>query len=324
MISLGTYFYRVAPFLLGLSLCVPGCGLKGKDPARHFMMDRDGQHYISDVPFYAQEKYQCGPASLAMVLSRTGIEVTPEELKDDVFTPQRKGAMQHDLIAATRKHGRLAYEIYGMKELLSEVAHDHPVIVLQNMGLQWFPQWHYSVAVGYDPNTETMILHSGTTKDMHQHIQTFYNTWERSRFWGLLVLKPSDVPHTARQSRYLKAVFGLEHAGKREEAAKGYTAALSHWPKSLAAAIGRGNCLYNLGKIKEAEKAFRKALLKHPESPELYNNLAHVLMERGRLHQARKAIQQAITLGEGQNTAYKHTLKQINDQSESTDSVNAQ
>jgi hypothetical protein len=54
------------------------------------------------------------------------------------------------MIGAARRHGRLAYLITGPDSMFEEVAAGHPVIVLQNLGLSWYPVWHYAVVVGYD------------------------------------------------------------------------------------------------------------------------------------------------------------------------------
>ena len=48
---------------------------------------------LSEVPFFAQEAFQCGPASLAMTLNAAGIAVTPETLKPELYFPDRHGSL---------------------------------------------------------------------------------------------------------------------------------------------------------------------------------------------------------------------------------------
>ncbi|MEN8123438.1 MAG: C39 family peptidase, partial [Bacteroidota bacterium] len=55
---------------------------------------------IADIPFYPQEEFQCGPASLAMVLTWSGQLVTPAELISEVYTPAKKGSLQSAIISA--------------------------------------------------------------------------------------------------------------------------------------------------------------------------------------------------------------------------------
>jgi hypothetical protein len=75
---------------------------------------------LETFPFYAQDAYQCGPATLAMALTWSGETVTPAELKDQVYSPSRKGSLQLSMVAATRRRGKIAYEISDSKTLYSE------------------------------------------------------------------------------------------------------------------------------------------------------------------------------------------------------------
>jgi hypothetical protein len=77
--------------------------------------DLPSAYELEAVPFYPQEDYQCGPATLAMALSFSGLALQPEDLVDEVYTPSRKGSLQMAMIGATRRHGRLAYEISGLE-----------------------------------------------------------------------------------------------------------------------------------------------------------------------------------------------------------------
>ena len=117
------------------------------------------RHKLNAVPFFPQKAYQCGPASLAMVLSWSGLQISPDELTPQVYTPSLKGSLQPAMIAATRRQGKVAYPISGAQALLREIAAGHPVIVLQNLGLSWIPVWHYAVVIGYDLDAEMVILH---------------------------------------------------------------------------------------------------------------------------------------------------------------------
>ena len=84
---------------------------------------------LTAVPFFPQEKYQCGPAALAMAISWSGLPVRPEDLVEQVYTPSRKGSLQVAMIAAVRRHGRLAYEISDLESLFPEIAAGYPVIM---------------------------------------------------------------------------------------------------------------------------------------------------------------------------------------------------
>ena len=62
---------------------------------------------LSSVPFYPQEAYQCGPAALAGVLGAAGVAATPSSLAPQVYLPGRQGSLQLELMAASRRAGRI-------------------------------------------------------------------------------------------------------------------------------------------------------------------------------------------------------------------------
>ena len=45
---------------------------------------------LTAVPFFPQEKYQCGPAALATAINWSGLPVRPEDLVEQVYTPHAK------------------------------------------------------------------------------------------------------------------------------------------------------------------------------------------------------------------------------------------
>jgi hypothetical protein len=61
-----------------------------------------------------------------MALTWSGQAVTPAELKDQVYSPSRKGSLQLSMVAATHRRGNIAYEINEPENLHSEIAAGHP------------------------------------------------------------------------------------------------------------------------------------------------------------------------------------------------------
>lgn len=85
---------------------------------------------LQDVPFFPQDEFQCGPAALATVLVDSGVAVTPDELTDKVYLPEREGSLQLELIAASRRYERLPYVLDGtLAAILAELAAGRPVLV---------------------------------------------------------------------------------------------------------------------------------------------------------------------------------------------------
>src|SRR5689334_22420400 len=117
---------------------------------------------LTKVPFFAQQEYQCGPAALAMVLGFDGVDVTPESLVPKVYLPQRHGSLQVEMVAAPRAYGLVSWQLAPrLEDVLREVEHGTPVVVLQDYGLWPVRIWHYAVVVGFDRGTRKVVLRSG-------------------------------------------------------------------------------------------------------------------------------------------------------------------
>lgn len=265
---------------------------------------------LEAVPFFPQERYQCGPAALASVLAWDGVDVTPEQLTPQVYLPQRQGSLQLELVAAVRRHQRVPYPLQGgMEALLREVGAGHPVLVLQNLGLDWYPSWHYAVVVGYDLGADRLVLRSGIERRHEVSLSTFERTWRRGNEWALVVLGPEHLPATAEELAYLKAVNGLERVGEQLAAAQAYRSALGRWPQSLAAWFGLGNSLYAGGDLAGAEQAYRRLLELEPGHAPTLNNLGYLLYLRGDRGAAEALVRRALALEP--RPAYRETLELI-------------
>src|SRR5665647_1957756 len=98
---------------------------------------------LTNVPYFAQDAFQCGPASLAMSLNAVGYSVTPELLKPELYLPDRHGSLQVEMLAAARRNGAVAYQLAPeLNDVLHEIAAGTPVVVLQNLAFSWYPVWH--------------------------------------------------------------------------------------------------------------------------------------------------------------------------------------
>ncbi|MDZ7759049.1 MAG: PA2778 family cysteine peptidase [Desulfovermiculus sp.] len=266
---------------------------------------------IQNVPAYAQEEHQCGAAALASLLYWSGIHISPEELVYQVYDPQRKGTLQSSLLSTARRQGRVAYPIQGFETLQKELRAGHPVLVLLNKGLNWWPVWHYAVVCGFEGPHPTIIMAGGKPNKEKISWSIFHQMWLRADEWGLLVLSPEDLPATASAQEWLRAVHGLELAGQYEQALTGYAVALQRWPFDLAAMMGMANSLYALNRLTEAEKTLCQAVKMHPDSGPAFNNLAQVLLEQGKPQAAHKAINTALELGGPYTESFQETRTAI-------------
>jgi len=253
---------------------------------------------IETIPFHAQqEKGDCGPATLAMVLKWSGVSTHPDTLSPMLMSPEEKGTLQISMIAGARRFGRVAYTLSQPEDLLPELAAGHPVIALQNLGFSWWPKWHYSTVVGYDLPNKQILLHSGSQNFKKTPIGLFNKTWKSGQYWGLLVLPPEELPITATENRYILSVASLEQAGHWQNATNAYKASLVKWPSSIAARIGLSNTYYALNNLDSAEAILRDALEISPSDGIVLNNLAHILWKQGKNREAARYALMAIQSG---------------------------
>ncbi len=278
------------------------------------------QASIPDIPFYPQEEYQCGPAALAMAAGAAGVALTPEELVEHVYLPARQGSLQQEMLATSRRYGLLAYQIQpDMEGLLREIAAGNPVIVLQNLGLQSLPKWHYAVAIGYDRSRNTILLHSGRIERMEMSLFTFEHTWARSGYWGMLALQPDQLPVTVQPDRFVAAAAALERTHP-QAAYTAYRTALHAWPSNRLAWLGVGNTAYAEGRLDNALEAYQTLVALHPDFADGWNNFAQVLFEKGRMEEASSAIARAIQLGGARAQRYEELQREIQVQAPATPS----
>ena len=273
--------------------------------------DLPAQAQISNVPFIAQEDYQCGPAALAMAAQHAGVQRDMAMWVEQVYVPARQGALQTEMLAASRRNGLPAYTLAPrIDALLREVAAGNPVLVLQNLAFGWSPVWHYAVVTGFDQAQGTVTLHSGRTASMPMPLTTFERTWARADRWAMVALAPQRLPATALADAYVASVVALERV-QPAAAQAAYAAALRAWPAHRTALMGAGNSAYALGQLVAAQQAYRAAAQAYPQDGDAWNNLAQVLLDTGQHRAALQAAQQAVAAGGKRAVQYQNLLQEI-------------
>lgn len=266
---------------------------------------------VAGVPFYPQDKYYCGPASLAMMLSWAGIPANQDEIATQIYTPDRQGTLPLDVMAGARRNGTMAIEVYSLQDLLAEIAAGHPVLVFQNLGLAFWPKWHFAVAVGYDLPEEYLVLHSGRESRLVSNLNAFERSWKRAGYWAITVTPPNRLPVRATESAALDAAAGIERAGRYTAARTAYQTIAGRWPRSVITRMGLGNVEYKLGNYSSAADAFRQAARMNAAYAPAWHNLANALAAQGLRDEAINAARQAVDLGGRHVDIYRLTLEEI-------------
>jgi len=267
---------------------------------------------LAETPFFPQDKYQCGPASLAMVLNAAGAGVSPQQLQPLVYLPGNKGSLQAEMLAAASHYGYLAVPVPAtLDSLLQELSDGRPVLVLQNLGVAALPLWHYAVVIGYDLEQRIFYLRSGRDRRKVYSFGRFLKTWSRAGNWAMVVVEPGEVPLSATATAYLQAVIALERQHNPAAALRAYAAATRRWPDQPLLWAAAGNAAYALERFADAEAAYREALSLQPGAAAIMNNLALALAAQGCTPTALAVLDCAIRHAPA-NTVLKNTLIEIN------------
>ncbi|MFZ6045187.1 PA2778 family cysteine peptidase [Pseudomonas sp. CR3202] len=276
-------------WLVALAVILSGCA--GQQPLLSPQSDHLPQRVeLIQTPFYPQEIYQCGPAALATVLVQRGVKTTPEALVPKVYLPARQGSLKLELVAAARQHGMLVYPLEpNLDALLAQVAGGNPVLVMQNLGLDWLPRWHFAVVVGFDRARGELVLRSGTTKRWVTDLRSFDRTWQRAERWAVVTVPADHLPAEARLEAWLKAASDLEETAQRPVAERAYRTAAEHWPDEPLPLFALANARYAEGDRDGAERALRESLKRKPDYALGWFNLSEVLNEKGCAAQAGQA-----------------------------------
>jgi len=278
---------------------LPGCALLADPPQTVDLMaapppDLPPRAERTQVPFFPQTRYHCGPAALATVLADVGLPADPVALAEAVFLPAREGSLQLEMLGGARRQGAVAVRLAPeLLVLLREVAAGHAVLVLQNRGLDMAPMWHYAVLVGYDLPARKLFFRSGALQREVLPIRTFEYIWARGGRWAIAVLPPGRLPATTREADAVEATLGFGRVAAPAALAQAWGAVLQLWPANLLAGMGLGNALYAVPDLPGAARAFEAVAQRH-DSAAAWNNLARTRTALGDTPGARDAALRAV------------------------------
>lgn len=168
-----------------LAVMLAGCAV----PSHPVAPAGPDQPRLLAVPFFPDDTDQCGPATLASVLTFWGVPTEPQGLKPEIYLPKLKGVLPTDLAAAARERGLEARAYRGsLDDLKAEVTADHPLVAFLNLGSTLFPQGHYVVVTGFDDRRQGLYVHSGLERNAFMSYDQFLRHWQKTGRWTLLVL----------------------------------------------------------------------------------------------------------------------------------------
>lgn len=136
---------------------------------------------ISDVPFFKQRQYDCGPAALACVYNFLGVRQEPEEISQRIYSRKQKGSLNLQLLIDAREQGLEATMYSGSFEHIRQAIDSAiPLILMlsENEDLM-----HYVVAVGYEgDDLSTLVVHDGYEAFKRQSRPTLDPKWSATGY----------------------------------------------------------------------------------------------------------------------------------------------
>ena len=249
---------------------------------------------------------------MATLLQWQGLTIRDTDLVPEIYLPKRKGSLQIELLATTRRYNFIPYVLdKQMTALLKEIKAGNPVLVLQNLGLESYPKWHYAVVIGYDIDKDQIILRSGEIKRHVNSFSLFERTWRRAKYWGFIALENGKLPASGDAFTYLKSVAPFEKLRKTKYALSAYKVALKQWPENKNLLMAAGNASYSLKNLSTAKNYYAEVVDRWPKYAPGLNNFAQVLYETGQIKKAKAIIAKAIQLNDKHKKIYQETLNSM-------------
>ncbi|MEK6540255.1 MAG: C39 family peptidase [Deltaproteobacteria bacterium] len=190
---LGVVLNKGMAFTIPLFILLYGCSADSGIIKEGLYKNPDAGFYIRDVPFFPQERYHCGPSSLASVMNFYGISVSEEEVAREIYNPKLSGTLAMDILRYARATGfDASYYKGSMEDVKREIAKGRPVILFLDLGYFFYPVRHYMVAVGYNDEMKYLIAHSGKEQEKAFSYKEIETAWEKTGFGTILILPKSN------------------------------------------------------------------------------------------------------------------------------------
>jgi ABC-type bacteriocin/lantibiotic exporter with double-glycine peptidase domain len=143
------------------------------------------------VPFFSDQTDQCGPATLASVLSYWGKAAALSRLRDEMYIAKLHGTLPMDVALAAEAHGLKIEMVRGdLSVLQTELRSGRPVIAMVNLGFSALPVDHYVVVTGIDEERKGVYMHSAGVENKFVPYKKFMGSWKKTDYWALLAQLP--------------------------------------------------------------------------------------------------------------------------------------
>ena len=145
---------------------------------------------LSDVPFFRQSQYDCGPAALACVYNFLGVKQDPQTIADRVYSRKLKGSLNLQMLIDARQQGLTATMYSGSFEQIKQAIDKKIPLILMLSNLpdtsdepESGDSLHYVVVVGYEgEDLSAIIVHDGYEPFKRYGRETLERTWSATGY----------------------------------------------------------------------------------------------------------------------------------------------
>jgi hypothetical protein len=143
---------------------------------------------IANVPFFPDNTFLCGPATLAAVITFQGRPTTIEDISGPLLRTNLRGSLAPDLVLLAREMGLKArFWSAQPEEILKIIDQGHPLILQIDSGLA-LKTGHFVVALGYGP--EGLVINTDTVRQAIMPWSEFLTRWRQYQNLAILVENP--------------------------------------------------------------------------------------------------------------------------------------
>lgn len=181
--------FRLLTVIVALSLAVlSGCGPSRSAVLKALNEGRGKGALIKGVPGFIQDKFMCGPASLASVMSFYGEQAGPDEIAQRAYLEGLQGTLMMDLLLYAKGKGfKASYYRGGMDDLKEKLRDGKPLILFLNTGYGLTAKGHYITVFGYSDSADAVVAHTGIEKEAVLGYKELVSTWKTTNFSTLLI-----------------------------------------------------------------------------------------------------------------------------------------
>lgn len=156
-------------------------------------------HVIAGVPFYPENRYWCGPASLAGVMNYYRDAPKSDAVAEKTYSPSAGGTLMADLAWYARQHDfRVRVRSGTLNQLEKLIDRNVPPLVFVRRTSLLGSYNHFMVVVGY--TSRGYIVNSGLSEHQFIDRETFRSLWEGNDRYYLRVTPADASPETAGDS----------------------------------------------------------------------------------------------------------------------------